>query len=302
MESMPVVNFHSLGPCRSQRNHATRVIQTTCVSFHRWCPTHSDCIWKSSTHLNTRPPSSLISLASSTIPQRHRLPSSPLRNRRQRSRKATHCRQYFTQSPIWPVETCREISLSNESQKGDFHQFNAFIVKRVLEDRVENPGANKSERMGAHDAIAITILTTFEGKFVAFPPAQPYFTAKGFTCRLNGFIDGFGLILFGLLYVVFSHMHLLVGWPVHRQTGIGTIAANIAPFTTPVPTKQPTHSANPATPNPLHADVSRMWLWPSTTLETGLKSLRKPNIRENCERSRIHSAYPACVRKRQANR
>jgi hypothetical protein len=40
MESMPVVNFHSLGPCRSQQlvNRATRVIQTTCVSFHRWCP------------------------------------------------------------------------------------------------------------------------------------------------------------------------------------------------------------------------------------------------------------------------
>jgi hypothetical protein len=205
MESMPVVNFHSLGPCRSQRNHATRVIQTTCVSFHRWCPTHSDCIWKSSTHLNTRPPSSLISLASSTIPQRHRLPSSPLRNRRQRSRKATHCRQYFTQSPIWPVETCREISLSNESQKGDFHQFNAFIVKRVLEDRVENPGANKSERMGAHDAIAITILTTFEGKFVAFPPSWPSF----FFLR-RGFKSEFGLLLWLCTYIIFSHMHLLV--------------------------------------------------------------------------------------------
>jgi hypothetical protein len=52
-----------------------------------------------------------------------------------------------------------------------------------FEDRVGNPGANKSARMEAHDAVVIIILaTTFKGKFVAFPPAQPDILAKGFTC------------------------------------------------------------------------------------------------------------------------
>jgi hypothetical protein len=57
--------------------------------------------------------------------------------------------------------------------RGDFHQFNVFIVKRVLEDRVGNPRANKSARMDAHAVVIIILATTFEGKFVAFPPPRP---------------------------------------------------------------------------------------------------------------------------------
>jgi hypothetical protein len=133
--SMPVVNFSPL--VWQLCHHQLPVIQTTLVviSVPSKCSNHSDRIWKSSTHLKFQHTTSLftnlsgivddpttsptlVSLAqpSSAITPSHSLPS-----------------VLFTIA-IWPVETCRKMSLAAQNEAtANFHTIYHFVViKREL--------------------------------------------------------------------------------------------------------------------------------------------------------------------------